>query len=77
MIHRSGRGGWGHLATPVAMRLSESTKSAPPSPARSPSRVAAAYAMAVSSKLYPATGTRRSAGRPGQSRATLMTRTTA
>ncbi|CAM5278965.1 hypothetical protein SPURM210S_00775 [Streptomyces purpurascens] len=73
MIQKSGRGSCGQSATPVAMSVSESRNSAPPSPAQRPSRVADPYAMAVSRRLYPATGTRRSAGRSGHSSATVVT----
>lgn len=50
MIQKSGLGSCGQSATPVAMRVSDSRKSAPPAPATGPSRVLAA-AIAVSSRL--------------------------
>lgn len=50
MIQKAAFGSCGQSATPVAIRVSESMKRAPPSAAGGPRRVAP-YAMAVTSRL--------------------------
>lgn len=77
MIQKSAAGSCGRSASRVVSRVPESRKSAPPTAvARGPSAAAPA-AIAVSSRLYAATGTRSPEGGPGHTTTSAASHTTA